>query len=105
MRIHKPIPVCGKGDNVRDWVYVEDHARSTILTEGRVGECYKQTANRRDHIEIGQLGVTADMVSRGVQPSSRLILVISVSRDLRHLVITTPADPRQRSPQDGLMVS
>jgi dTDP-glucose 4,6-dehydratase len=36
------IPVYGEGDNVRDWLYVEDHARalSTILSEGRVGECY-----------------------------------------------------------------
>jgi dTDP-glucose 4,6-dehydratase len=38
----EPIPVYGKGENVRDWVYVEDHARAlfTILTEGRVGENY-----------------------------------------------------------------
>ena len=36
------IPVYGAGDNVRDWLYVEDHARAlfTILSEGRVGECY-----------------------------------------------------------------
>src|SRR5438874_4423529 len=36
------IPVYGEGDNVRDWLYVEDHARAlfTILSEGNVGECY-----------------------------------------------------------------
>jgi dTDP-glucose 4,6-dehydratase len=36
------LPVYGKGENVRDWLYVEDHARAlwTVLTRGRVGESY-----------------------------------------------------------------
>jgi dTDP-glucose 4,6-dehydratase len=36
------IPVYGKGDNVRDWLYVEDHARAlhAVLTRGRPGESY-----------------------------------------------------------------
>jgi dTDP-glucose 4,6-dehydratase len=38
----EPIPVYGRGDNVRDWLYVEDHARAlhTVLTRGRPGESY-----------------------------------------------------------------
>jgi dTDP-glucose 4,6-dehydratase len=38
----EPIPVYGKGDNVRDWLHVEDHARALhdVLTQGRVGESY-----------------------------------------------------------------
>jgi dTDP-glucose 4,6-dehydratase len=38
----KPLPVYGKGLNVRDWLHVEDHARAlvTILTRGVVGESY-----------------------------------------------------------------
>jgi dTDP-glucose 4,6-dehydratase len=38
----KPLPVYGKGDNVRDWLYVEDHVRAllTVLEKGRVGETY-----------------------------------------------------------------
>jgi dTDP-glucose 4,6-dehydratase len=38
----KPIPVYGRGDNVRDWLYVEDHARAlqTVAERGRVGESY-----------------------------------------------------------------
>jgi len=38
----EPIPVYGKGDNVRDWLYVEDHARALhmILTGGKPGERY-----------------------------------------------------------------
>jgi dTDP-glucose 4,6-dehydratase len=37
-----PIPVYGKGENIRDWLHVEDHARAllTVLTRGRVGQTY-----------------------------------------------------------------
>ncbi len=36
------IPIYGRGDNVRDWLYVEDHARAlhAVLTQGRPGETY-----------------------------------------------------------------
>ena len=38
----KPIPVYGRGENIRDWLYVEDHADAllTVLTGGRVGRSY-----------------------------------------------------------------
>ncbi len=38
----KPLPVYGKGENVREWLFVEDHARAvwTILEEGKKGEVY-----------------------------------------------------------------
>ena len=38
----KPLPVYGKGDNIRDWLFVEDHARAlaTALQRGRPGETY-----------------------------------------------------------------
>jgi dTDP-glucose 4,6-dehydratase len=38
----KPIPVYGKGENIRDWLYVEDHARAIdlIYHEGKLGETY-----------------------------------------------------------------
>lgn len=38
----KPLPVYGKGENVRDWLYVEDHCRAIdlIIRRGRVGEVY-----------------------------------------------------------------
>ena len=43
----KPLPVYGKGDQVRDWLYVEDHARALCLvaTEGAVGETYNIGGN------------------------------------------------------------
>lgn len=38
----KPLPVYGKGEQIRDWLYVEDHARALyrVLTHGSVGETY-----------------------------------------------------------------
>ena len=42
IRHRKPLPVYGKGENVRDWLYVEDHARAidTIFHQGKVAETY-----------------------------------------------------------------
>ena len=39
---NKPLPVYGKGENVRDWLFVEDHARAidVIFHKGRIGETY-----------------------------------------------------------------
>lgn len=43
----KPLPIYGNGGNVRDWLYVEDHARGIdcVLRQGRVGECYNIGGN------------------------------------------------------------
>ncbi len=42
IRHRKPLPVYGKGENVRDWLYVEDHARAidTIFHNGKVSQTY-----------------------------------------------------------------
>lgn len=42
IRNNKPLPVYGKGENVRDWLYVEDHARAIdlIFHQGKVGDTY-----------------------------------------------------------------
>jgi dTDP-glucose 4,6-dehydratase len=51
----KPLPVYGKGDQIRDWLYVEDHARALykVVTEGQVGETY----NIGGHNEKQNIGV------------------------------------------------
>ncbi|MBV6492274.1 MAG: dTDP-glucose 4,6-dehydratase [Turneriella sp.] len=38
----KPLPVYGRGDQIRDWLFVEDHARAlyTVVSHGKVGETY-----------------------------------------------------------------
>ncbi len=47
IRHRRPIPVYGRGDNVRDWLHVEDHARAIdlILHSGRAGETYNIGGN------------------------------------------------------------
>jgi dTDP-glucose 4,6-dehydratase len=51
----KPLPVYGRGENVRDWLHVEDHARAlhVILTRGRPGETYNVGGrNERRNIDV-----------------------------------------------------
>ena len=51
----KPLPVYGKGENVRDWLYVEDHCKAIdlIIHNGRVGEVYNVGGhNEKTNIEI-----------------------------------------------------
>ena len=51
----KPLPVYGDGQNVRDWLYVEDHcdAIATVLSKGKVGETYNIGGwNEKRNIEI-----------------------------------------------------
>jgi dTDP-glucose 4,6-dehydratase len=51
----KPLPVYGDGSNVRDWLYVEDHARALgiILAKGRPGETYNIGGrNERKNIDV-----------------------------------------------------
>ncbi|MBL1188569.1 dTDP-glucose 4,6-dehydratase, partial [Escherichia coli] len=53
----KPLPVYGNGAQVRDWLYVEDHARAlyTVMTKGVVGETYNIGGhNERQNIEVVQ---------------------------------------------------
>ena len=51
----KPLPVYGKGENVRDWLYVDDHARALelVLTRGAVGESYNVGGrNERTNLQV-----------------------------------------------------
>ncbi|SFR51218.1 dTDP-glucose 4,6-dehydratase [Marinobacter daqiaonensis] len=51
----KPLPVYGKGDQIRDWLYVEDHARALykVVTEGKPGETYNIGGhNEKQNIDV-----------------------------------------------------
>jgi dTDP-glucose 4,6-dehydratase len=51
----KPLPIYGDGQQIRDWLYVEDHATAIwlVLTKGRVGETYNVGGlNERPNVEI-----------------------------------------------------
>jgi dTDP-glucose 4,6-dehydratase len=66
----KPLPVYGKGDNVRDWIHVEDHARALvmILTRGRIGEKYNVGA-RAERSNLAVVKVLCDALDRHRPPS------------------------------------
>jgi dTDP-glucose 4,6-dehydratase len=51
----KPLPIYGKGDQIRDWLYVEDHARALVkvATEATVGETYNIGGhNEKQNIDV-----------------------------------------------------
>lgn len=51
----KPLPIYGRGDQVRDWLYVEDHARALhkVVTDGIIGETYNIGGhNEKQNIEV-----------------------------------------------------
>lgn len=67
----KPLPVYGTGENVRDWLFVEDHCRAIdmILQNGRVGEVYNIGGhNERTNLEVvktilSHLGKSEDLIT------------------------------------------
>jgi dTDP-glucose 4,6-dehydratase len=76
----KPLPVYGDGANVRDWLYVEDHARALhmILTRGRLGETYNVGGrNERRNIDVVRriCALMDDMRPEGA-PHDRLITFV-----------------------------
>lgn len=53
----KPVPIYGTGDNIRDWLYVDDHARALrlVLEQGRLGETYNIGGwNEKSNLEVVQ---------------------------------------------------
>ncbi|MGO7209833.1 dTDP-glucose 4,6-dehydratase [Rhizobium ruizarguesonis] len=73
----KPLPVYGNGANVRDWLYVEDHARAlfTIASRGRPGEKYNVGGrNERRNIDVvHRICAILDGVYDNREPHARLI--------------------------------
>ncbi|NYZ17740.1 dTDP-glucose 4,6-dehydratase [Azospirillum sp. RWY-5-1] len=77
----QPMPVYGKGDNVRDWLYVEDHARALrlVLERGRIGESYNIGGfNERTNIAVVR-GICAllDEMNPAGAPHDRLITFVT----------------------------
>jgi dTDP-glucose 4,6-dehydratase len=76
----KPLPVYGDGSNVRDWLFVEDHARALhlIAVKGRLGEKYNVGgANERSNIDVVR-GICAlmDRLSPSGRAHERLITFV-----------------------------
>ena len=68
---HQPLPVYGKGENIRDWLYVEDHcaAVDSIIRRGKAGETYNIGGhNERSNLDVvktilRELGETESLIT------------------------------------------
>lgn len=92
----REIPVYGRGENVRDWLYVEDHAKAieVVLRRGRIGEVYNIGGfNEESNIDIVRLII--DIVARLVKDEPRYGALLkcapgSISRDRIRYVTDRP---------------
>lgn len=81
----KPLPVYGTGENVRDWLYVEDHCRAIdmIIHDGKVGEVY----NIGGHNEKTNLDVVKTILKHIGKPESLITFVGDrKGHDLRYAI-------------------
>lgn len=65
----KKVPLMGKGENIREWLYVEDHARAIdiVLQKGEIGETYLIQGEEKTNLEVTQkllelLGMGEEMI-------------------------------------------
>lgn len=78
----KKLPVYGKGENVRDWLYVEDHAKAIdlVLRKGRTGEIYNVGGfNEEQNIDI--VRKTIDIIARIMDEEPRYRKVLKTDRE------------------------
>jgi dTDP-glucose 4,6-dehydratase len=93
---NKPLPVYGKGDNVRDWLYVNDHVRAIdlIYHKGKLGDTYNIGGfNEWKNIDLIKVIIkTVDsLIGREVGASDKLITYVTdrAGHDLRYAIDST----------------
>jgi len=82
---HQPLPVFGTGQNIRDWLHVDDHCRAIalILKNGRFGEVY----NIGGHNERDNLTVVKTILAQLDRPESLISFVTDrLGHDLRYAI-------------------
>ena len=96
IRHHKPLPVYGKGENVRDWLYVEDHARAidTIFHNGKIAETYNIGGfNEWKNIDLIKVLIrTVDRALGNEEGASEKLITYVTDRaghDLRYAIDST----------------
>ncbi|GHV65613.1 dTDP-glucose 4,6-dehydratase [Bacteroidia bacterium] len=96
IRHNKPLPVYGKGENIRDWLYVEDHARAIelIFHKGNIGDTYNIGGfNEWKNIDLIKvlLKVTDRLLGRPAGSSDKLITYVTdrAGHDLRYAIDST----------------
>jgi dTDP-glucose 4,6-dehydratase len=92
----KPVPVYGKGENVRDWLFVEDHASAIdlIVHEGKIGETYNIGGhNEWKNIDLIHLlcKIMDKKLNRPAGTSEKLITFVKdrAGHDLRYAIDST----------------
>jgi dTDP-glucose 4,6-dehydratase len=93
----KALPVYGTGQNIRDWLHVEDHARALalVLTRGRIGESYNIGGNsERTNLEVVHaIADGLDEIARlpGGRPRRSLVSFVNdrPGHDLRYAINST----------------
>ena len=93
---NKPVPVYGKGQNVRDWLFVEDHARAidVIFHKGKRGETYNIGGNNEwKNIDLIRLlcSIMDKKLGRKKGESAKLITFVKdrAGHDLRYAIDST----------------
>lgn len=93
---NKPLPVYGKGENVRDWLFVEDHARAidTIFHNGKQGQSYNVGGiNEWKNIDLVHLlcSIMDKKLGRADGESAKLITYVKdrAGHDLRYAIDAT----------------
>lgn len=96
IRHNKPLPVYGKGENVRDWLFVNDHARAidVIFHQGKIGETYNIGGfNEWKNIDLIKvlIKVTDRLLGRPEGASECLITYVTdrAGHDLRYAIDST----------------
>ncbi len=98
----RPIPIYGRGENVRDWLHVEDHAEALleVLARGRIGESYNIGGeNELSNLElVRKLCAILDAKRPGAAPHSALITFVAdrPGHDARYAI-----DPRRMREELG----
>ena len=93
---NKPLPIYGKGENIRDWLYVEDHVRAidVIFHKGKIGETY----NIGGHNEWTNIDLVKELckqmdgkLGRETGASEKLITYVKdrAGHDLRYAIDAT----------------
>jgi dTDP-glucose 4,6-dehydratase len=92
----KPLPVYGKGENIRDWLFVEDHARAidAIFHKGKPGEVYNIGGNNEwKNIDVVTTlcAIMDKKLGRAVGESASLITYVKdrPGHDLRYAIDST----------------
>jgi dTDP-glucose 4,6-dehydratase len=91
----KPLPIYGNGENVRDWLYVEDHADAllTVLTKGKIGRSYNIGGeNEATNIDIvREICAILDRLRPAARPYFELVNFVAdrPGHDLRYAIDPT----------------